>query len=61
MIATIAARRDGVFVGLLLTFLGKASYLTALCTYNSSRYLPVTTAQLMRPGIGPLKCVLRSG
>ena len=30
----------------------KASHLTAFCTWDSTPHLPVTPAQLMRPGIG---------
>ena len=32
--------------------LNKASHLTAFCAWDSSLHLPVTPAQLMRPGIG---------
>ena len=47
------ARRDGAFRGVSTNFLNKASHLTAFYAwYYSSPHLPVTPAQLMRPGIG---------
>ena len=48
-----ATRRDGAFRGVSTNFLNKASHLTAFYAwYYSSPHLPVTPAQLMRPGIG---------
>lgn len=36
----------------LLSYLDKASYLTAFCAWGSSFHLPVTLVQLMMPSIG---------
>ena len=35
-----------------INLLDKASHLTAFCAWDGSPHLPVTPAQLMRPGIG---------